>query len=309
MKLASLDLNLLLVFRALMQSGSVTRAGEDIGLSQPAVSNALTRLRHHYRDPLFVRARDGMEPTARARELASPIAEALSAIEMTLPSGDRGATAKFDPSNIHRRFNIALVDFGGLHLVSRLIEVLVQKAPGMEIATHAVDAEEATQKLRRNEIDFAVGVFSTLPTGWTRRMLFKERLVVTVSRNHPRIEKSLSRSFYTTERHVGITPFGVADQMILDRGLKRRFAVSAGMLSVPFIVQRSDLVATLPSGVAKTFGNICGLKRFELPVPIDGYQIEAVTHPRSSGDVALGWLLGRIESVAGALKRELSLES
>lgn len=308
MNLASIDLNLLLVFRALMTHRSATRAGQEIGLSQPAVSNALTRLRHHYRDPLFLRTRDGMEPTLKARELAPPIDDALAKIERTLPSqGSSTDAARFDPTDIDRQVNIAFVDYGGLHLVSRLVEILVRQAPGMELLTHPTDAEGAISKLRRAEIDFAVGVFPVLPAGWKRKNLFVERSVVTVSRDHPRIGDSLTMDAYTSERHVGVSPLGIADRMLADGCVARRFAVSASLLSVPFIVQRSDLVATLPSGVAKTFKSVCHLRIFELPIQLQAYGISLVTHPRSDRDKPLAWLLGIIEAIAADLRVDLDL--
>lgn len=308
MKLSSIDLNLLLVFRAIMSHRNVTRAGLEIGLSQPAVSNALKRLRHYYKDPLFLRTRGGMDPTIKARELAPTIEEALSKIETTLPiTGAPSSLMQFNPSEIEKQFNIVFVDYGGLHLISRLVEVLVKEAPGMEISVHSVDAEVAIAKLRRAEINLAIGVFSLLPVGWKRRNLFVERSVAAVSRNHPRIVEELTVEDYVGERHVGVTPLGINDRLLSDHGVSRRFAVSASLLSVPFIVARSDLLATLPSGVARTFADMFGLTVFELPFQLAGYRISMVNHPRNDSDKPLAWLKGRIEDIAKELRLELGM--
>src|ERR1035437_9661358 len=138
MNVGSLDLNLLLVFQALMIHRSVTRAGREIGLSQPAVSNALGRLRHYYTDPLFLRTADGMQPTARACDLALPIEEALARIEMTLPE-----SRDFSPAQIERRFRIGLVNYGALYVLPSLAERLALAAPGIELVTAYLDEDEA----------------------------------------------------------------------------------------------------------------------------------------------------------------------
>ena len=119
MNRGSLDLNLLLVYRALLIHRNVTRAGEDVGLSQPAISHALARLRHYYKDPLFLRTREGMEPTPRARELAGPVQEALRRIELTLPD-----LKNLDQATMKRCFRIVLVNYSGLPLMPRLAERL-----------------------------------------------------------------------------------------------------------------------------------------------------------------------------------------
>jgi DNA-binding transcriptional LysR family regulator len=309
MNLSSIDLNLLLVFRAIMHHRNVTRAGQEIGLSQPATSNALNRLRHHYKDPLFLRTRGGMDPTIRARELAPAIEEALSKIELTLPiTGAPSTMQEFEPSTVEKKFNIMFVDYGGLHLISRLAEVLIKEAPGMEVSTHLGDADTAITKLQQAEIDLAIGVLSLLPVGWKRRNLFMERIVAAVSRHHPRIVNRLTAEDYTQERHVGITPRGINDRLLADHGVSRRFAVSATMLSVPFVVARTDLLATLPSGVARTFSDMFGLAVFELPFRLGGCRICMVNHPRTDSDKPLAWLMGRIEDIANELRSELGLD-
>jgi DNA-binding transcriptional LysR family regulator len=292
--LASLDLNLLMVFRAVMAHRSVTRAGREIGLSQPAMSNALARLRHYYKDPLFLRGPAGMEPTVRARELSIPIFEALAMIERNLPTADA-----FDPMTIERRFNLGLVDYGGIHLVAALVSILAREAPGIEIVTSHMDGNAGVAKLNRAEIDLAVGVLPDPPVDWLRRDLLIERSVVTVRDGHPRIQAPPTLEMYAKEQHVRVSRFNVViDKMLAKQGLARQFTVSADLLSVPFIVARSDLVATLPSGIARTFSSLCKLRSFDLPSELPHYRIALVRHPRSASDGQLAWLSQCIERAA-----------
>lgn len=294
MNLASLDLNLLMVFRSVMAHRSVTRAGHEIGLSQPAMSNALARLRHYYKDPLFLRGPEGMEPTVRARELSIPIFEALAMIERSLPTADT-----FDPMTIERRFNLGLVDYGGIHLVAALVAILAREAPGIEIITTHVDGNVGIAKLNRADLDLAVGVLPDLPVEWPRRDLLIERSVVTVRERHPRIQAPPTLEMYANERHVRVSRLNVViDKMLAKQGLARQFAASADLLSVPFIVARSDLVATLPSGIAKTFAGLCKLRWFDLPSQLPHDRIALVRHPRSAGDGPLAWLSRCIERAA-----------
>jgi DNA-binding transcriptional LysR family regulator len=292
--LASLDLNLLMVFRSVMTHRSVTSAGHEIGLSQPAMSNALARLRHYYKDPLFLRGLKGMEPTVRARELSGPIFEALAMIERSLPTADN-----FDPMTIERRFNLGLVDYGGIHLVAALVAILAREAPGIEIITTHVDGNVGIAKLNRAELDVAVGVLPDLPVEWPRHDLLIERSVVTVREGHPRIQAPPTLEMYAKERHVRVSRFNVViDKILAKQGLACQFAVSANLLSVPFIVARSDLVATLPSGIAKAFAGLCKLQWFDLPSHLPHYRIALVRHPRSDGDGPLAWLSQCIERAA-----------
>jgi len=291
-----------LVFRALIVHGSVTRAGQEIGLSQPAVSNALARLRTYFEDPLFLRAQDGMKPTTRAMELSGPILDTLDRIETTLMRAK-----SFDPSMINRHFRLALVDYAGLALTSRIMEVLSREAPRLELSVTQHDDETSLTKLHRAEIDLAVGVFSRLPANWPHSNLMLEQSVVAVRQGHPRIDRTPTLDMFVNERHVRVSPFGAIERSLSTSGLLRRFAASADLLAVPFILSRTDLIAILPLGVAKAFRQICNLQWFHMPIPLPPYFITLIRRPRSAKDQSLIWLSRCIETVAKEVKREFDL--
>ena len=284
MNLGSLDLNLLLVYRALMIHRSVTQAGEEVGLSQPAISHALTRLRHYYKDPLFLRTRDGMEPTPRARELAVPVQEALSRIELTLPD------LKNLAQNTKRCFRIGLVNYSGLPLVPKLAAHLERKAPGFELDTTHVDVPSCLAKLQRANLDLGVGIFSRIPPDWPAQELWVDRLVVAMRRKHPRIAGQLSLEAFARERHVQVSSDLVVDDALAKKGLSRRFALSANMLMVPFVLARSNLLALLPRRLVLRFGRTCDLQWFDPPLELPRYRVMMVRHPHSNGDPILDWL-------------------
>ena len=284
MNLGSLDLNLLLVYRALMIHRSVTLAGEEVGLSQPAISHALTRLRHYYKDPLFLRTRDGMEPTPRARELAVPVQEALSRIELTLP-GLKNLT-----QDTKRCFRVGLVNYSGLPLVPKLAAILERKAPGFELDTVHVDGPSCLAKLQRAELDLGVGIFARIPADWPVQALWVDRLVVAMRRKHPRITGRLTLEAFAKERHVRVASNLVVDDALAKKGLSRRFALSANMLMVPFVLARTNLLAILPHRLVRRFHRTCDLQWFDPPMELPVYRVMMVRHPHSSGDPVLDWL-------------------
>jgi DNA-binding transcriptional LysR family regulator len=308
MNVGSLDLNLLLIFQALMIHRSVSRAGREIGLSQPAVSNALGRLRHYYKDPLFLRTPDGMQPTARARDLALPIEEALARIEITLPE-----SRDFSPAQIERRFRIGLVNYGALYVLPSLAERLALAAPGIELVTAYLDEDEAAARMARFDLDVCVGVLHP-PEGWRRRILFREKSVAAARTGHPRLRAPLTLEMLANELHVRVPLFKSIDKALDVAGWTRRFAISTGLLTVPFIVARTDLVAVLPSKIAETFQAICSLELFDLPIKLPDYEIVMLTHRRADVDGPLAWLAENIVAVAADLqaafeRRSLSCEN
>ena len=304
MNLASLDLNLLLVYRALLIHRSVTRAGQELGLSQPAISHALGRLRDYYKDPLFLRTRDGMQPTPRARELAGPVQEALSRIELTSPG-----LKTLDPASIKRTFRIGQVNYSGLALISSVVASLEREAPDLELDTAHMDEESCLSKLQDADLDAAIGVFSHVPPGWPTRELLTDRLVVAMRRKHPRISQPPTLETYANERHIRVSSADVIDECLAKRGLRRRFAVSANMPMVPFILARSNLLAVVPSGLVRRFQRICDLKWLDVPVHLPGYRVLLVHHPRSEGDRQLEWLAGTVQSMARKVREEVSRTS
>ncbi|HKX46113.1 MAG TPA: LysR family transcriptional regulator, partial [Planctomycetota bacterium] len=268
MNLRSVDLNLLVALDALVAERSVTRAGRRLGLSQPAVSNALRRLRETLDDPVLVRTSGGMVPTPRASELIVPVRALLAQIESVLVSEPR-----FDPTRDERVFRIAAVDHAWVVLVPPLAQRLVHEAPGIRV-DFVPFSDTTEQALESGELDAAVLVGGTpgRRPGFRRAELYDDHFDCLVRSAHPRIGRQLDLETYLREGHVLASPRsrrgGIVDRALQAQGVARRVHVIVPhFVAAPFVVAETDLVATLPRGVARPFAKMLGLR--VLPPPIE----------------------------------------
>jgi len=178
-KLAALDLNLLVVFDAIMRDRSVTRAGQRLGLSQPAMSHALTRLRHMLKDELFVRSPTGMVPTPRAEELATPIRIALDGLQQSLE------TVQFDPSKATATFRIAVDNYAAIVLVAPVAAQIAKIAPGVKLDFRPSGTLNVLEQLDRSELHLALGPSGVQGERFSRRRLLQDQFVVVYRKGHP----------------------------------------------------------------------------------------------------------------------------
>jgi DNA-binding transcriptional LysR family regulator len=299
MHFRGLDLNLLVAFGALMRHRNVTRAAEDIRVTQSALSHALVRLRHHYHDPLFVRAKGAMNPTPRAMEIAGPIAEALQKVTETFGR-------EFDHTSLDRTFRIGLIDYAAAFLLPALMERVGNDAPHAHITAEHMSFASAKRLLGTPEMDFAIGVCPSVPPSCSRELLFTEQFGVIARQNHSEIGRRLTIEKYAALRHVDVPLYRSIDSALRRHGVTRNFRIkSENILTIPFIVARSNLLATVPKGFALVFSQFCRLRVFDPPFKLDPYRIELVWHRRSQGDAAHAWFGGIIRSIAGDLRRDL----
>lgn len=292
-----LDLNLLIVFRALMLHRNVTRASEALNLTPSAVSHALARLRTHYGDALFVRLGTGMKPTARAAEISRSINEALDKIESTF------ATA-FDPAGLQKEFHLGLVNFDALYLLPALMGKLASEAPMAKIAVEHLSTETLAKQLNGPNLDLAIGLVPAKQRSWSSINLFVDKLCIIAAADNPAIGKAISREQYQRASHVRIPSMAGFDSLIAKQGIKLQFALSVNdFLSALFVVARSEHLAVVPSNVARIYETVCHLKRLALPVPIPPFAVDLVFHKRHTDDLAHAWLRDSVCSVAAELKK------
>jgi DNA-binding transcriptional LysR family regulator len=300
MRLKKLDLNLLIAFRALMVHHNVTRAARDLGMTQPALSHALTRLREHYGDPLFFHIKGVMQPSARAIDIYKPIAEALEQIANTFHS-------TWDPASVHRTFHIGLTSYASLFLLPALMLKLRTDAPGMQLLVDYMNAGQANRLLGGPNLDFVIGVLPNKNPAHLIQPLSIDRFVVIARRTHPDIGQSLTRKKYTRLEHVRI-PFyaSLIDENLKDQGVTRNFSIELeNVWGVPFLVSRSNLLATVPERLAFVFREFCQLSVFAVPFNIPKYQVNLVWHRRADSDPAHTWLRGVLQSTATDIYRDL----
>lgn len=248
--LAGMDLNLLLVFDAVMSTRNATRAGERIGMSQPAVSNALNRLRHTMRDDLFVRGAEGMRPTARALELEMPIRRALASIENALDP------IAFDPKTATRTFTIATADYVAMTLLPYIAEYITQEAPGINVHTVPIEGR-LYEKLDHQEADYGLMPLADIPDRFGRRQIAEDHFVCMMRKDHPlaRYKKEIPIEAYAAARHLLVTPRGDAhgfvDEQLAEMGLSRRIVMTINHFgSAPMLITSSDMIVTVPSRMA-----------------------------------------------------------
>jgi DNA-binding transcriptional LysR family regulator len=295
MNLDAMDLNLLRVLDALLTERHVTRASKRLGLSQPATSHALARLRECLGDPLFVRTPRGLAPTARASELAGPLRAALSTLQHVVAGG-----AGFDPATAKRTFHIATIDYGSFVVVPALLERVQREAPGIDLWVRAV-REDPFEQLASGEADVALGPAPMLPAraSFHTRKLYEERFVCMARKGHPRVRKGLDLATWASLSHILVAPRGnpggVVDEVLAKHGMARRVALAVPhFLVAPHVVASSDLVLTIGARVAAAFAEMLPVKIFEPPVPIPGFEVHLTWHARNHHDPAQQWLRGLI---------------
>lgn len=289
------DLNLLLVFDAVNRERNVTRAGERLGLSQPAVSAALGRLRSLFQDPLFVRTSQGMQPTQRAKELVEPLSRALLIIEETVQK-----QAQFDPAGSQRRFNIMMMDIGEMEFLPRLLQRLRVIGSGISVESTQpamMDGHDPVAAFEAGAIDMALGYWPQLSAsrGFERRRLFTDSFACVIRKDHPVIRRTISAEQFTEATHVIVTTHGntdgVIERALLQQGLRRRIVVRVPhFLAVPEIITNTDSVVTIPAGLAARLSKIYPLRVLSPPLTLNSFDVSVYWHVRFNNDPGLRWM-------------------
>ena len=286
----ALDLNLLVLFDTLYHLRNLTATGAQLSLSQPAVSRALARLRQMYGDDLFVRQPRGVQPTPFADSLAEPVAAALAIVRGTMDC------PRFEPTQHHRRFTLAMSDIGERYFLPRLLTHLAQHAPGVSVQAVASPPEGPADALASGEIDLAVGFLPTLGKQVLRQRLFLERFVYIARKGHPQVRGKLAINQLRSLGHVVANPPGTPHAAAVDKVLTSRRVRAPvvlrvrSFLSVGPIVADTDLVAAVPSNLAALVAEHLLLQLIPPPVTIPGFEVSFAWHQRYHRDPGGVWL-------------------
>ncbi|MFC4298684.1 LysR family transcriptional regulator [Castellaniella hirudinis] len=298
-----IDLNLLVAFDALMNERNVTRAATQVGVSQPAMSAALSRLRKFFGDPLFLRSADGLLPTARARDLSEPIAHALRQIESTLVE-----KPPFVPEKASLTFKLGLSDYPAFVLLPSLLQALARKAPSVSLNVHAFNGRDhAVDLLDAGAIDAAIGVPPTHADGRIlTRPVLRDEFVTIVANEHPAAKRGMSMKHYLELPHVLVSPegeqYGIVDQALAQQGKKRKLALTLPqMFAVPAIVAQTSMTATVMKRVALHSPVDRRLVLFPPPVALPEIVFDLIWHRRSDSHPAQLWFRGFIAEHAASL--------
>jgi DNA-binding transcriptional LysR family regulator len=249
-KLGAIDLNLLVVFDAVMQERNVTRAGQRLGLSQPAMSHALTRLRYMLKDDLFIRSPKGMLPTPRAEQLALPVRSALDGLQHSLEP------TQFNPSQATRSFRIAIDNYSAVVLAGLLVGRITKMAPKATFEFRPSGTLNILDLLDRGELDLAIGGFPEQGERFSRVTLLRDDFVLVLRKGHPAAgTRELSMERFATLSHLEISSVAYdtefIDQALARQKLTRRIQLRAPFLSAVRILIASDMVSVLQRRVAE----------------------------------------------------------
>lgn len=251
MHISRLDLNLLVVFEAIYAEGGVTKAGQRLNLTQPAISHALQRLREMFDDPLFARQGHAMTPTPVARAMIDPVRRALRTIGSVVD--ERG---RFDPQGSDRRFTIGLRDVMESEVLPRLMRIVADTAPGVDFVSTRVHRADLERDLAAGVLDAAVDILMPMSRDVRHSLIAGDKLVVVARKNHPKARAGLTLETYLKLEHVLVTSrrggFGLADVEVARHGSHRRIRLRCQQnFAACRVVSETDLILTMPERYAQ----------------------------------------------------------
>lgn len=292
MELSDIDLNQLVLFQQLMVERRVSRVAEVLGLTQPAVSNTLAKLRRQFGDDLFVRTPAGMVPTPFAEQLAEPIGYALGMIHSGLNQHSR-----FDPASVKRSVTIGMTDIGEIVFLPELVERLRREAPGVSLGTVRTTATNLRDDMEAGKVDLAIGPLPQLKAGFFQRRLFRQRYVCLFRKGHALDRRRLTLADFKAAQHLIIvsagTGHGKVDDLIRRAGVERSVRLTVPhFVSVGHILRRSDMVATVTERLAESLVEPFDLAYRPHPVDLPEIAINVFWHAKVHRSPAHQWLRG-----------------
>lgn len=286
---SKLDLYDFLLLKEIWSARSITGAVPQVGLSQPAISIRLGHLRQHFGDPLFVRTSSGLMPTAFLEGLMADIEQAIR-----LLSPDESARRVFDPATSTRRFRIGLSHIAQMVMLPEILRQLENLGPGLQVDSIDLDGTTAGM-LENGQLDLAIGYTFELHNGFFQQRLFAENYSCIVRQAHPRIGDTLSRQQFLEEGHLALvapaTGHSLLDKVLEERGVQRKVTARvSSFLGLEQILISTNLLAMVPSRLARTLAHGDRIKILALPFPSPTYEVRQYWHERSHHDPGNSWL-------------------
>jgi DNA-binding transcriptional LysR family regulator len=286
-----LDLNLLPVLVALVEEGSGSAAARRLKMSQPAVSAALTRLRDALADPLFVRTARGLDPTPRTLAVIAPVRAALALVNNEVMQG-----MSFNPATSTRTITLALSDIGEMVFLPRLLERLAGEAPNVSVRSVTLPPDQTVRGLELGEIDIALGYFPDLKgNNLYQQRLFSHGFVCLLRSGHPIKSNRLTPKQFVGLGHAVVRAEGrsqeVFERFLQKEGIRRRVVLNTPhFMSLPAIIAKSDLVATVPLAVGTAFAQAAQIRLVRPPFIIPSFALKQHWHRRFHSDPQSKWL-------------------
>lgn len=309
MNFRTLDLNLLRVFDEVMKERSLTKAARNLSLTQPAVSNALRRLRETLGDDLLKRNGQGLEPTALAQELWPAVRDALRSLQDSLTPRD------FSPATDTSTFVLTMADATAAELIPPLVNVLETEAPGISVRVRPLTTRDPRRLLEEGEADMALGFFpATLASlsaqaqvgkgvNFEHLRLYEGHYVCVMRKGHPLAARPISLDDYCAARHLLVSfsgrPFGFIDESLASLGRKRRVVLTVNQFfTAGRVVANSNVLTVLPRHFVSVTGINDALVLQELPFAVPTVHVDALWHNRKESDLAHRWLRQTLHSIA-----------
>ena len=299
MNLSDKDLNLFVVFDVIYTERNLTKSGEVLGITQPAVSNALSRLRENFNDELFVRTSKGMVPTPVAENMVNDIRQALDLIRNSISESET-----FNPKTAKATFRISIGDTSEYRLLPELIKNISNSAPGVDVQSYLTPREETPKELAAGNIDFAIDPPIHSDPNLRNKKIYQDDYVLVVNKKHPIAKKKkISLEDYLNLSHIHISKrasgLGHVDTTLNRLGLTRRIALRAQhFLVAPYIIDQSNLVMT----TIKSFSRGRELKVFQLPFKINPLVLHLYWHVNKDMDPANKWMRELILKTYGKIQ-------
>ena len=288
-RIDEIDLKLLSIFDEIYQTRSVSKAGENLGLSQSAISVGLGKLRQHFDDPLFVRTSSGMQPTPYAEELAKPLREGLDLLRTALKHH-----ATFDPRTSHRNFRVCFTDISEIVLLPAILQRVLATAPNVRLEiTHITEA--IPRILEAGAADLAVGFMPQLEAGFRQQRLFRQEFVCLASAKHPRIKDKLTLQQFTAAPHLAVTTSGtghwIVEKTLEEQRIERRVVLRVpSFLGVATLIGATELLVIVPRRLGEALLPQGRIKILDSPVKIPPYVVKQHWHERYHRDPGNIWL-------------------
>lgn len=300
MNYKGIDLNLMVAFDALYRERNVSRAGASIGISQPAMSAALARLRLLLDDHLFTRTSSGLQPTQRARDMAEPISMALQKVDLAFIE-----TTTFEPAEAAFTFVVGMPDYPSTTLLPRLARTLAHLAPKVKLKVKSFShREDAVELLDTGKIDIAIGVLPAFTDGRIQSVeIFRDDFVTIVSKDNPALSEVLDLEQFLAMSHVLTSPegddYGVVDEWLARQGRERKIVLTLPhMLAAVSVVAQTHYISTVLKSVAMTSPHCHHLVVLPPPIPLASVSLHILWHRRNTTHPGQHWIRDVITELA-----------
>ena len=302
MKLSDIDLNLFVVFDAIYSEGNLTRAGEIIGITQPAVSNSLSRLRNLFDDPLFVRTADGMVPTPVAQNIVGPVRQALGYIRASVQEAE-----SFSPTDSDKRFRVSMTDLSQELLLPGLVASVKAAAPMVSVDCYQVRRRDMNIELASGNVDLAIDIPLTPDPQIRQSKLFSHDHVCVYRRGHPIASEVLNLERYLELDHVHVSArrggLGHVDLVLGKMSRRRKVAArTQHYLITPRLVANTDMVLTAPSMLAELIRSNYDVEIQNLPFDVPPLETYLYWHESTDSDQANQWMRNQILTLGATFR-------